>query len=102
MNISEMFSRVLGQITSGRWIITIAAAYCLIILAKTLCALMLEGKMELDTATYVAIVMAILNTIGLVTVFYFNKPRANEDTTINGIENGGNNGNGAENGSQKK
>lgn len=87
MKISDMIGRALCQITSGRWIITIAATICLVKMAWTLCDLMICGKVILETATYVAICMSILNTIGMVTIFYFQKPRTddgNGDTNGNG------------------
>jgi len=78
MKISGIINRVIAQVTSGRWIITVAATVCLVKLAWTLCDLMISGKVTLETATYVAIIMSILNTIGTITVFYFNKPRSDE------------------------
>jgi hypothetical protein len=71
----DILSRVMGQITSGRWLITIASAWCFILLTRTLCSLMEQGKITLEASTYVAIVMSILNTVGMVTVFYFQKQR---------------------------
>lgn len=73
-----MRDRVVGQITSGRWLLTVASAVALLKLTWTICRLMEEGKITLETATYVAICMSVLNTIGLVTVFYFNKSREND------------------------
>ena len=75
MKNSDIFGRIMAQVTSGRWLITVASIYCLVVLTKTLCALMANGKVTLETATYVAIVMSILNTVGMVTVFYFQKNR---------------------------
>lgn len=86
MKAIDIIGRVLAQITSGRWLITIAATYCLIVLTKTLCTLMIAGKITMEASTYVAIVMSVLNAIGMVTVFYFQKNRDvqngdNGDTT---------------------
>ena len=83
MKITDIIGRLCRQISSGRWIITIAATYCLIKLTQTLCTLMLEGKVVLETATYVAICMSVLNTVGMVTVFYFNKNRSYEENGDN-------------------
>jgi hypothetical protein len=79
----DILSRVLGQITSGRWLITVTAAFCLILLTKTLCTLMEQGKIVLESATYIAIVMSVLNVVSTISIFYFNKPRpdGNGDTT---------------------
>jgi hypothetical protein len=71
----DIVGRVLGQFTSGRWLVTLAAAYCFILLTRTLCWMMEQGKITLEASTYVAIVMSILNTVGMVTVFYFQKQR---------------------------
>jgi hypothetical protein len=84
MKFSDMIGRVLAQISSGRWIITVAATACLMKLSWTLCDLMTSGKVTLETATYVAICMSILNTIGTITVFYFNKPRTDDGGNGNG------------------
>jgi hypothetical protein len=82
MKAIDIIGRVLAQITSGRWLITIAATYCLIVLTKTLCTLMEQGKLVLETATYVAVVMSVLNVISTISIFYFNKSRP--DTNGNG------------------
>lgn len=81
----NVHKRVMAQITSGRWIITVAATYCLIKLTNTLCCLMEQGEIVLEAATYVAIIMAVLNTVGMIVTFYFQKPRIAED---NDKENG--------------
>ena len=81
---TDIVSKVAAQITSGRWIITIAATYCLIKLTETLCVLIKDGKITLESATYVAIIMAILNTVSSIVMFYFNKDRP----TTNGNGNG--------------
>jgi len=81
MKISDILGKFLAQITSGRWLITMAATYCLIKLTQTLCALMAQGLITLEAATYVAIVMSVLNTIGMVTVFYFQKSRNGEEVS---------------------
>lgn len=75
----DILQKVLAQITSGRWIVTVAATYCLIKLTQTLCDLMAQGKITLEAATYVAVIMAILNTVGLITTFYFQKNRPDPD-----------------------
>ena len=80
----DIWGKFISQVTSGRWLITIGAIYCLIALTKTLCALMIEGKVTLESSTYVAIVMSVLNSIGMVTVFYFQKPRIADDGNGNG------------------
>ena len=72
---TEITGRIMAQITSGRWIITIAAVYCLGLLTKTLCTLMTEGKITLEASTYVAIIMSILQTVGTIVIFYFQKNR---------------------------
>lgn len=81
MKTSDIFARVIAQVTSGRWIITVTAAVCLMWLTQTLCSLMGQGKIELENSTYVAIVMSVLNMIGTISIFYFQKPRSDE---ING------------------
>ena len=81
MKTSDIVSRVIAQMTSGRWIITVAATVCLVWLTKTLCVLMEQGKITLENSTYVAIVMSVLNMIGTISIFYFQKPRSDE---ING------------------
>jgi hypothetical protein len=78
MKASDILGRIIAQVSSGRWIITVTAAICLMWLTKTLCFLMEQGIIELEASTYIAIVMSVLNTISLVTVFYFQKPRADE------------------------
>lgn len=83
----DILGKIMAQVTSGRWLITIAATYCLIKLTHTLCDLMSQGKINLEASTYVAIVMSVLNAIGMVTVFYFQKTRP-------GDGNGNGNGNG--------
>ncbi len=83
-------SRFLSQITSGRWLITLAAIYCLIRLTDTLCKLIESGKITLEAATYVAIIMAVLNTVGIIVTFYFNKIRPTDNG--NGDSNGDSNG----------
>lgn len=80
MKFMDILNRVMAQVTSGRWLITVTAAFCLVLLTKTLCALMIEGKVLLESSTYVAIVMSILNVIGTISVFYFQKPRIAEDS----------------------
>lgn len=90
MKISDIIGRVLSQVTSGRWLITIAATYCLITLTRTLCNLMTQGSITLESSTYVAIVMSVLNSIGMVTVFYFQKNRNTEDINVNNGDNGSN------------
>ena len=75
----DILSRVLGQVTSGRWLITVTAAFCLILLTKTLCTLMEQGKIVLESATYIAIVMSVLNVVSTISIFYFNRPRPAED-----------------------
>jgi len=83
----NILQRLLAQITSGRWIVTVVAAACLIMLTHTLCSLMIAGKIVLEAATYVAIIMAVLNTVQMVVTFYFQKNRPddngydNSDTT---------------------
>jgi len=94
MQTSDIVGRIMSQITSGRWIITVAATFCLIKLTLTLCTLMVIGKIILETSTFVAIVMSVLNTVGMVTVFYFNKPRLNGDGNGNGNGDNGNGDNG--------
>jgi Na+/phosphate symporter len=79
----DIFIRVIRQVTSGRWIITMAGAFCLIILTKTLCALMIAGKITLETSTSVAVIMSILNLVGTVSIFYFNKDRTTLDDNGN-------------------
>jgi hypothetical protein len=85
---TDIISKIMAQITSGRWIITVVASYCLIKLTDTLCQLIADGKITLEAATYVAIIMAVLNTIGTIVMYYFNKNRdtqngenGNGDTT---------------------
>lgn len=75
MKISNMLGRVIIQITSGRWLITFASTLCLLWLTKTLCVLMEQGKIALENSTYVAIVMSVLNMIGTISIFYFQKHR---------------------------
>lgn len=75
MSVIDIVSRFLSQVTSGRWLLTLGVIYCLTKLTDTLCTLMKEGKVTLETATYVAIVMSILNTVGMVAIFYFQKTR---------------------------
>ena len=91
MKAIDIFGLVMRQITSGRWIVTVAATYCLIKLTSTLCVLMAMGKIILEASTYVAIVMSILNTIGTISIFYFNKNRPTDNGNGNG---NGDNGNG--------
>jgi len=78
MKTSVIIARIIAKVTSGRWLITMAAVVCLIKLSWTLCDLMMRGEVKLEAATYVAIVMGILNTIGMVTVFYFQKNRTDD------------------------
>ena len=75
MKISNIFGRVITKITSGRWLVTMAATICLVMLTKTLCWLMVQGKITLEASTYVAVVMSVLNTIGAITMFYFQRDR---------------------------
>ena len=51
---TDIISQIMAQVFSGRWLITMAAIYCLSLLAKTLCALMEQGKISLEASTYVA------------------------------------------------
>jgi hypothetical protein len=78
MKTSDIIGRVIAQVTSGRWIITVAATACLLWLTKTLCCLMEQGKIQLEPSTYIAIVMSVLNMIGTISIFYFQKPRIDE------------------------
>ena len=76
---TDIISKVMSQVTSGRWIITIVASYCLVKLTDTLCKLIESGKITLEAATYVAIIMAVLNTIGTIVMYYFNKTRPTDN-----------------------
>jgi hypothetical protein len=80
---TNLAGKVTKQVTSGRWILTIASTYCLILLTQTLCKLMETGKITLEAATYVAIIMAVLNTISSIVMFYFNKNRPTDDGNSN-------------------
>lgn len=79
MTSKDILQKLLAQITSGRWIVTVVAAACFVMLTHTLCSLMIAGKIVLEAATYITVVMAILNTISMVTVFYFQKNRPDPD-----------------------
>ena len=87
---TDIVSKVMAQVFSGRWLITVAAIYCLSLLAKTLCILMEQGKITLEASTYVAIVMSILNTVSTIVIFYFQKNRSVDNSNGNGDTNGDN------------
>jgi len=80
----DILQKLLAQITSGRWIVTVVAAICFVLLTHTLCTLMMAGKVVLEAATYVAIIMAVLNTISMVVTFYFQKNRPDDNGNGNG------------------
>jgi len=84
MKFEDIFGIIVKQITSGRWLITMASAWCFIMLTRTLCNLMEQGKITLEASTYVAIVMSILNTIAAISMFYFQKNRDNNGNGDNG------------------
>jgi hypothetical protein len=73
--------RVVGQLSSGRWILTIIAGGCLLLLTFTDCKSVLQGKPPPIS------VEAIFSIITMVFVSYFNKPKENGDSQDNGNDN---------------
>jgi len=83
MVIMDILNRLLAKISSGRWIITVVSIYCLLTLTKTVCSLMESGQIVFESSTYIAIIMSVLNTVGLITAFYFNKSRPTDTVNCN-------------------
>lgn len=72
---TDIFNKVFTQIFSGRWLITVGAIYCLVKLTATLCEQIKADKIIMEASTWVAIIMAILNTVASIVMFYFSKNR---------------------------
>jgi len=66
---------IICKILSGRFLLTISAAICFILLVVTLCTLLIKKAVEIDVAQIILLVTNLALIIQNVFSNYFNKKR---------------------------
>ena len=93
MSDTRKMDRVVGQLSSGRWILTVLAGWAFFTFCMALGYVMVKQRTEFKPETLVAMFSALLLVIQGVYKDYFHK---NGDSNVDNIGDG-NNGNGTKN-----